>query len=251
MRGRSGGPPSGLRSRGQPPSRPPPFRGEGRKRRRSAPSSNDDDAGESHPRRLRSSPPSLLSSPLSGGRSGGGSGAGARAGGGGSSPGPPSRGEKRGRGGEGAGAVGRPPVRSAEPGSTPLPTSPLPGGRRENGGDPPLRPRTMMPESPGRAVCVPPPWKGGGREGGPRGRAGQAAAGHPPGPLPRGIISKGHIHPLLCSPCGRAGDARDRGCGQAARNSPCETTLCGAWKFATEAVLRDEIRAVNGQERPL
>ena len=70
-------------------------------------------------------------------------------------------------------------------------------------------------------------------------------------PLHWGIISKGHIRPSLCSPCGRAGDARDRGRGQAARNSPCGTTLCGAWKLATEAVLRDEIRAVNGQERPL
>ena len=81
-----------------------------------------------------------------------------------------------------------------------------------------------------------------------------AGDGRPEGADPgniSGIISKSHIRPSLCSPCGRAGDARDRGRGQAARNSPCGITLCGAWKLAIEAVLRAEIRAVNGQERPL
>ena len=38
-----------------------------------------------------------------------------------------------GSGGRGAEAVGRPPVRAAEPGSSPLPASPLPGGRSATG----------------------------------------------------------------------------------------------------------------------
>ena len=53
--------------------------------------------------------------------------------------------------------------RRARQRGTPLPTSPLPGGRRENGGGPPLRPTTTMLESPGRAVCAS-PLKGGGEK---------------------------------------------------------------------------------------
>ena len=52
------------------------------------------------------------------------------------------------------------------PGSPPLPTSPLPGGRRENGGDPPLRPTTMMPESPAPPRLVSSPLSEGRREDG-------------------------------------------------------------------------------------
>ena len=63
------------------------------------------------------------------------------------------------------------------------------GGRRENGGDPLLRPTTTMPESPIRAIFAPPPWKGGGREGGcprlrrPDGGLPTASAPRPPRPL--------------------------------------------------------------------
>ena len=76
-------------------------------------------------------------------------------------PGPPSRGEKRGRGGGVPGAVERPPVRSAEPGSTPLPTSPLPGGRREDGGGAPSARRQRRRRGNRRPDSLtPPPFRG-------------------------------------------------------------------------------------------
>ena len=128
---RSGDPPSGPRSPGQPPLPTSPLKG-GRRETAAVRSF----VQRRRCRRVLSAPlgllpPSLHSSPLSGGRSGGGSRAGARArpvsGG---PPFPPSR-PLGGWGGGGAESVGRLPVRSAEPGSTPLPTSPLKGGRRE------------------------------------------------------------------------------------------------------------------------
>ena len=172
--------PGSLGAARGPPSRPPPFQGGGEKRRRSALSSNDDDAGESCPRRLGSSP--LLFSP------------------------PPFRGEvgrgvpRRHAGAPGGGRtavsaietsrrVGRrgcgggreTPVRASEPPGHPPPDLPPSRGEERNGDGPPLRPTTMMPESPVRAVLAPPPllfspppFQGGGREGGPapaRGRA--------------------------------------------------------------------------------
>ena len=159
------GPGSHGAARG-PPSRPPPFQGGG-ERRRSAPSSNDDDAEESYPHRLRSSSPH--SSLLPPGRGEVGRGVRHR------HAGAPGSGRtavsaieaprRVGRRGCGGGRETPGPVCGAR--VNPPPDLPPSRGEERKGGDPPLRPTTMMPESPVRTVCAPPPFQGGGREGGP------------------------------------------------------------------------------------
>ena len=100
-------------------------------------------------------------------------------------PGPPSRGEKRVRGGRGAGAVGRPPVRSAEPGAFPLPTSPLPGGRSATGRTR-VRPRRRTGRRTAAAFSPPPFFRGEVGRGVRRRRAGGRRRVIPPTPLPGG-----------------------------------------------------------------
>ena len=115
-------------------------------------------------------------------------------------PGPPSRGEKRGRGGRGAEAVGRPPVRSAEPGSPPLPTSPLPGGRSADGADRTLRHRRRWTKGRIAAVFSPPPFRG------------EVGRGVPPPGAP---------------PSRRPRAKRERGCGPSARQAGGTPVLPG------------------------
>ncbi len=176
--------------RRRPPPRPSPCKGEGERR------------GTGGSRRRSFPPANSYSSPLTGGRSGGGSGWTYPAVGDPHPDPPPAREREKEEGREGA-VDAPPPCPSTLPPPCPIHTPPpWQGGGREGGpdahpaaGDPhpdPLPAREREKEE-GRegaihtpsplTIHTPPPWQGGGREGGPDGRAPPPATPTPTLPL--------------------------------------------------------------------
>ena len=205
---------------GQPPSRPPPFQGGGEKAEAARPRPGDSDVGEV-PDAL-----TLWLLPPSEGRSGGGSRPWVRR-----RPAGLARSANEGAGRRDAGAPwhftderGREEPRPGRraPGSTPLPTSPLPGGRREDGGGaPPARRQrrrrgTRRPDS-----LAPPPFRG------------EVGRGVPP----------------LGAPASRRPRAkRERGCGPSARQAGGTPALPGNSRMS--GIGKAPVRATGPLDQP-